>query len=142
MAFHVPERYRVREGDLGSEPSDGPQGAFLFDSPEPSWKLFTIAHDGCVAPVEARFMGVSPGLLGWEHVSVQAVVRNRFVVKRSRVPSWREMCFVKAMFWDDEDVVMQLHSRRSEYVNAHPNVLHLWRPVGLAIPTPPRDLVG
>jgi len=30
----------------------------------------------------------------------------------------------------------------SEYVNLHPFCLHLWRPKGTTIPTPPRALVG
>jgi len=52
------------------------------------------------------------------------------------------MSWVKMLCWDPEDVVMQLHPRQSEYVNNHPNVLHLWRPVNEAIPTPPAIYVG
>jgi hypothetical protein len=52
------------------------------------------------------------------------------------------MCQVKRLFWDGDDVVMQLHPREDDYVNCHPCVLHLWRPTGDAIPTPPADLVG
>jgi hypothetical protein len=74
---------------------------------------------------------------GWEHVSVNAI-RG----KQSRCPSWKEMTHVKDLFWDAEDVVMQLHPRRSQYVNAHPNVLHLWRPTHMVIPEPPAVLVG
>lgn len=46
------------------------------------------------------------------------------------------------MFWDAEDVVMQLHPAQSVYVNHHPGCLHLWRPVSIAIPTPPAWMVG
>lgn len=59
-----------------------------------------------------------------------------------RTPTWDEMCFIKDQFWDAEDVVMQLHPAKSQYVNIHPNALHLWRPVGAEIPTPPAYLVG
>jgi len=52
------------------------------------------------------------------------------------------MAYVKDLCWDDEDVVMQLHPRKSEYVNNHPHVLHLWRPRHEMIPTPPSILVG
>jgi hypothetical protein len=38
------------------------------------------------------------------------------------------MCYVKRLFWDADDVVMQLHPRESEYVNAHPHVLHAGSP--------------
>lgn len=72
--------------------------------------------------------------LGWEHVSVSTT---------GRTPNWDEMCFVKAMFWDDEDCVMQLHPPRSVYVNVHRHCLHLWRPNdGSVIPQPPTHLVG
>jgi hypothetical protein len=52
------------------------------------------------------------------------------------------MVFIKGLFWDDDDVVMQLHPKRSEYVNQHPHTLHLWRPMTATIPTPPASLVG
>jgi len=56
-------------------------------------------------------------------------------------PNWREMCFIKDLFWDEEDVVIQYHPKKSEYVNLHNNYLHLWRPIGVEIPTP-KELVG
>ena len=52
------------------------------------------------------------------------------------------MCQIKAMFWDAEDVVLQYHPRESDYVDVHPFCLHLWRPVGIEIPTPPSIMVG
>jgi hypothetical protein len=135
MAFHVPHRCRIRDGHLASEDSQGNTGAFLFDSLQSGWKLFTIADDGTNTfdPVHLR---------GWEHVSVQAIRGDHHGVKASRLPTWIEMCFVKERFWDDEDVVMQLHPRRSQYVNQHRNVLHLWRPRQQVIPEPPSQLVG
>jgi hypothetical protein len=122
VAFHVPEASRITAGPVASDPSDGNNGAFLIDSCEPGWKLALIASDGG----------------GWEHVSVQAI-RGK---KDHRVPTWREMAFVKATCWDDEDVVIQYHPRKSEYVNQHPYVLHLWRPIGVELPTPPPIMVG
>lgn len=115
MAFHVRAR-RL----MGDEPNNG---AFSLPSCEPGWSLFLIASDGA----------------GWEHVSVHA--RNE--KDRQRTPTWREMCQVKAACWDDpEDLVVQFHPRASEYVNQHPHVLHLWRPVGIELPTPDPILVG
>jgi len=38
--------------------------------------------------------------------------------------------------------VMQIHPRKSEYVNCHPYVLHLWRPINQVIPTPNPLMVG
>ena len=78
---------------------------------------------------------VSTGL-GWEHVATMAVIGGN-----QHTPVWQEMCFIKDLFWDKEDVVMQLHPKESEYVNEHPCVLHLWRPTYTDIPTPPKVLV-
>ena len=63
-----------------------------------------------------------PDAQAWEHVSVHA--RRRL---QSRIPTWREMCHVKDLFWDPDDLVLQFHPRRADYVNQHEHVLHLWR---------------
>ncbi|HJA81276.1 MAG TPA: hypothetical protein H9776_05930 [Candidatus Mediterraneibacter intestinipullorum] len=65
---------------------------------------------------------------GWEHVSV---------CPSNRVPTWNEMCQIKDMFWDDDEVVMQLHPAKSNYVNLMENCLHLWKPIHKEIPVPP-----
>lgn len=116
MTFHVPEKFRVRAGRLASDASFGNNGAFELTLRH-SQKVFVIASDQ----------------LGWEHVSVS---------RRDRCPTWDEMCQVKAMFWDAADCVVQYHPPEAEYVNNHPNCLHLWRPVGLEIPAPPSIMVG
>jgi hypothetical protein len=122
--FHVPEFARDQTHPIyRSTAVDGNNGAFHLVSPEPGWRLAVLASDGD----------------GWEHVSVHAYKRGG---RRQRTPSWREMTFIKDQFWDDEDVVIQFHPRRSEYVNLHPHTLHLWRPTKHMIPTPPAILVG
>jgi hypothetical protein len=68
----------------------------------------------------------------WEHVSVSLP---------NRCPTWAEMCFVKNLFWEDHECVVQFHPPRSEYVNLHPFCLHLWRHRD-GFPTPPSHLVG
>lgn len=75
---------------------------------------------------------------GWQHVSVS---RNN---EPNIPPSWTMMCRVKDLFWEPEDVVMQLHPAKSQYVNYHPGCLHLWRPTkaGVVIPTPPMWMIG
>jgi hypothetical protein len=96
-------------------------GCFGFTSCVPGRALRCIAAEG----------------FGWEHVSV-SVLRG----KKTAMPTWEEMSQVKQAFWSDEDVVVQFHPKKSEYVNHHPHVLHLWRPVGVDIPTPPPMMVG
>jgi hypothetical protein len=126
MAFHVPELSRgsvMCRPDYWGTAADGNNGAFDVESPEPGWRLALVASDGG----------------GWEHVSVHAYNTIR---TKQRVPTWKEMSYVKRLCWDGEDVVMQLHPRESEYVNAHPHVLHLWRPTATTIPEPPAIFVG
>ena len=53
-----------------------------------------------------------------EHVSMQIV---------DRLPRWGEMCELKDIFFDDEEEVIQIHPKKSEYVDLT-DALHLWRP--------------
>jgi hypothetical protein len=120
MSFHAPEQYRQKKaGAWSSDETFGNNGAFLIP-PYLARKRPAL-----------RIM-VSDGL-GWEHVSVSTA---------SRCPTWEEMCFVKDLFWDEEDCVMQLHPPRSEWVNNHPYCLHLWRPTEQEIPRPMNEMVG
>jgi len=141
--FHVPESARdTTHPQLGTTSADGNNGAFAVLSPEPGWTLQLICSDGSDPEFAAD---------RWEHVSVHAYrtsqtdvpqLLGQSRVPKMRTPTWKEMAFIKNLCWDDEDVVMQLHPKRSEYVNQHPHVLHLWRPVDLVIPTPPSIFVG
>jgi hypothetical protein len=117
MAFKVPEKYRFKQPghQLHSDESDGNNGAFYI--PFGNDTLTVIASDG----------------LGWEHVSVSLPYRT---------PSWLDMCYVKALFWDDEDVVIQYHPPKSQYINRHPHCLHMWRKAGENFETPPPHFVG
>lgn len=118
------EKYRVKTGRLASDSRYGNNGAFRVSSP---WgKLFCIASDGLNDP---KHRG------GFEHVSVSTH-------KQEKCPTWEMMCFVKDLFWGEEETVIQYHPPKSEYVNFHPFVLHLWKPVGVDIETPPMYLIG
>lgn len=109
---------RLRHGLFASKPEWGPYGAFFVQGP-----------CGC----ELKIVASGADETGWEHVSVSTP---------RRPPNWQEMCFVKDLFWEPEECVMQLHPPRSEYVNNHPNCLHMWRPIETPIPMPPSILVG
>ena len=63
---------------------------------------------------------------GWEHVSISPN-------KMHKIPSWNDMCILKDIFFNDEEEVLQLHPKKSQYVNISTNCLHLWRPKGLEI---------
>lgn len=58
---------------------------------------------------------------GVEHVSVSF---------KDRCPTWDEMCIVKDVFWREEERCIQLHPKRSEYVNMVEHCLHIWRVKG------------
>ena len=113
MSFHCPDKYRVPlYGSMGNATN----GAFKI--PLKSGKTANvIASDGA----------------GWEHVSVSL---------HNRCPTWGEMCQIKALFWDDEDCVVQFHPPKSQYVNFHPYCLHLWRQIGVDTPVPDSLLIG
>lgn len=101
-----------------STEEDGNNGAFLIPTITASHRdnLKVIASDG----------------LGWEHVSVS---------KNYECPSWDDMCRIKELFWDAEDLIVQFHPPKSNYVNNHPYCLHLWRPIEQKIPTPDTIMV-
>jgi hypothetical protein len=69
----------------------------------------------------------------WEHVSVS--------LDKKRTPDWEEMCMIKDLFWDEDDTVIQYHPAKKDYVNFHPYVLHMWRPISIQLPTPPIIMV-
>ncbi len=115
--FRVPEHRRVTTGIAASSAADGNNGCFIIKHGDV--RLFVIASDGG----------------GWEHVSVTIPGVNR-------CPTWEEMCRVVAAFWDKDDCIVQFHPPKSEHVNNHPYCLHLWRPIGHNIPTPPTMMVG
>ena len=121
--FHVPEGSRViTHPVLGTTERDGRNGYFILESPEPGWKLACVVSDQH----------------DWEHVSIHAFNAQG----KSRTPTWKEMCLGKDTFWEAEDRVVQIHPKKSEYVNLHPNVLHMWRNPRHDYPFPPSELVG
>lgn len=72
---------------------------------------------------------------GWEHVSVCPY-------KRSYTPSWDDMCRLKDMFFYEDEVVVQYHPAKKDYVNMIHNCLHLWKPIDETLPVPPSIFVG
>ena len=119
MSFKVPERFRIRtHRTLGTDERAGNNGA--FDIPSPKRSLWCIVSDG----------------MGWEHVSVSVKAEPK------NLPSYKEMCSIKDLFWGSEDVVVQFHPKKSQFVNFHKGCLHLWRPIDQSLPTPDSIMVG
>ena len=72
---------------------------------------------------------------GWEHVSVS-------VIDAARCPTWEQMCEVKRWFWKPDECVVQFHPPESLNVSYHHYCLHLWKPSGTNIVTPPRWMIA
>lgn len=109
---------RIRSGPYASDYRDKLVGAFKLMGP-------------CGIEL-AILAGASdlPDAEGWEHVSVSTARRN---------PNWREMDFVKDLFWSEDELVVQLHPAKKDWVNIHPYCLHLWRHEHIRMP--PKALV-
>jgi hypothetical protein len=108
-------RFRLRHGLYASDDTCANNGAFCV--PYLNGELNVICSDG----------------MGWDHVSVSTP---------TRCPTWEEMCFIKELFFRDDEWVMQLHPAKAENISYHPFCLHLWRPQAAAIPLPPPETVG
>ena len=113
-------KFRIRSGPYASDPSYGFDGAFVLSKPGEARGICVVASNG----------------MDWKHVSVS------FGSRSTKTPSWETMCWVKDLFWDDEDWVVQFHPAKSEHVNFHPGCLHLFQPTESVMPTPPSILVG
>lgn len=126
-AFSVPEIYRMKDGFMGSDASYGCNGVFFIPVAyeEPGIKYYqVICSDGS----------------GWRHVSV--VMVNDKKEPAGVMPSWEDMCFLKDLFWDKDQCVVQYHPPESEYINNHEYCLHLWQPTEITLPMPDKFMVG
>lgn len=125
----LPENYRFSGPQLGHYQSSpgNPFGCFIVpavDAPKRR-RLRVIATDGRLDGDEDT---------GWEHVSVSLDCETN-------IPTWEEMCFVKALFWDASECVVQFHPPESDYINYRNNCLHLWRARNQPFPMPPKICV-
>jgi hypothetical protein len=106
-----------RQYRVPGEDGDEVQGAFIFPG------ILSGPPLRVIASASRR----------WDHVSVSP--------RKKRCPTWEEMCWVKNKFFEPDEVVMQLHPAEKDWISIHPYVLHLWRPVNLEIPLPPKIMV-
>jgi len=121
----APENNRVkRNSPLATDSSYGNNGVFII----PHYKIKEYSF----------FVIISDGM-GWEHVSVTLISFHRNV---ERCCTWEEMCFIKDQFFYEDEVAMQLHPAKKDYVSTHPYCLHLWRPTNQVIPCPDPTMVG
>jgi len=119
------EPFRIRQGIVGTDASYERNGFFTFK--HGLHELRVLVSDGR----DWKECGLPEPV--WEHVSVSLV---------DRCPTWEEMQYVKKLFWDDEETVLQIHPPQSRYVNHHPFTLHLWKPIGVELPLPPTKTIA
>lgn len=50
---------------------------------------------------------------------------------KHRLPTYEEMVSLKDIFWEQNEVAMQVHPAKSQYVNIEKYTLHLWRHRGI-----------
>lgn len=112
------EKYRIKEGFLASE-GLVPHGAFFIPSPNLKDKLRVISSGA----MDKK----------WFHVSVSLP---------NRCPTWKEMSYIKNLFFGENVTAIQFHPKKDQYVNNHPFCLHLWCRMDEEIELPPSILVG
>jgi hypothetical protein len=116
------ENARITTGDYASQKGDA-YGAFVL------WfrgrQLHILASTG-----------EDPITEGWEHVSVSTDAKQG-----QHPPSWRDMIYIKDLFWDESESVLQFHPPKAEYINNYSTCLHLWKPP-YPVVLPPSILVG
>ena len=68
---------------------------------------------------------------GWDHVSVSL---------KHRCPTWNEMCYIKDIFWEPNETVIQFHPAADVKKNLHKYCLHLWKGNQI-ITMPPEEFI-
>ena len=109
------EKYRVKHGLYASNENTGNNGFFII--PYNNYELKVMISDG----------------MGWDHVSVSL---------KNRTPNWKEMCYIKDIFFDEEETVVQYHPQKSKYINNCNTCLHMWKNQNKDIELPPSIMVG
>lgn len=124
MAFKVNEKYRFNTKQMNTTYEDGNNGVFKIPLSNRSIAYCIVGDGG-----------------NWEHVSVHIREKKGKGREVTTTPTWAQMCKIKDHFWGEEDCVVQYHPPKSDYVDNHPNVLHLWRSTESEFNRPPKIFV-
>lgn len=125
-----PERYRVQHPLYKSNKYD-------------NFGMFSIPHPNIAFYYYHIIASSGNEEIPWQHVSVTLQMRNgKSVAPVKRTATWAEMCFIKDQFWNDDEVVIQIHPRKADYSSTHAYCLHLWKHNFIKQETPPTEAVG
>ena len=108
------EMCRIKKGLYGSDSKIGNNGAFEINR---GGRLYYV---------------IASDQEGWDHVSIS---------NETRTLSWETMCWIKDQFFNADEVVLQYHVPKKDYVNIHEHCLHLWRKQDEVVELPPRFMV-
>lgn len=122
-----PEQFRYQPD------SPDPIGRKFHSKPGEPFGVFKVPALNAPGRRSINLIASDGEATGWDHVSVS--------VGSKSPPTWAEMCFVKDLFWDETECVVQFHPPKSDYVNIHPGVLHLWKAAKEPFPRPPKICV-
>ena len=131
--------YRVPHPFGGNSPRGATWGAFQIPHVD-QWlrSQFRAYYNVLASDGEAHPDG-SPGS-EWDHVSVH-VRKTKSGKLVNSTPTWEDMEYIRGLFFEDDETVMQLSVPRADHISHHDHVLHLWKPLKSAIPVPPKSLV-
>jgi hypothetical protein len=122
------ELHRIRTGIMNSPTAAGNNGCFY------------IPHSDKALRKRLFFVCIISDIAGWDHVSIS--LRRIRDQQPDRLPTWDEMCYIKDLFFKEDETVVQYHPAKKDYVNIHKFVLHLFRPQDQTLVTPPTWLIG
>ena len=88
---------------------------FKVKRPIPYGTPYMVKHPR----TKANLLVIASNDEGWNHLSISL---------ENRTPVWDEMCFIKNLFFEPEELCIQIHPKKSQYVNMHDHCLHIWQP--------------
>lgn len=108
-------KYRVNLPDYEQVADDSIQGAFVI--PYANAELRIVSSNGA----------------GWDHVSVSVA---------GRCPTWDEMHWIRKLFFEPNETVIQIDPPEHDYVSFHRHTLHMWRNQRQVIDLPPKWMIA
>lgn len=86
-----------------------------------------------IIPFEnGTFEVTASNYMGWDHISIVVITKNGM----ARIAASEEIERLKKMFFGDE-VTIEVHPKKKDYINIDEVMLHVWRPLGKDLPLPP-----
>lgn len=124
-AFGTPEWFKWREARIAAMPkpsAEDIESAYIRVLPA-GWQIAQEGADG------TSYINKSQGIFAILSVSVEQDGKTWLhlsVSRSSRLPSYDDLLWCKSIFIGDKRKAVQVFPPKSEHINIHPYVLHLW----------------